>query len=491
MTFTAADELAVMLPRVAAACASGCDDTTSVGVDDPLSLDATELLDAYRGGVVLVGDVIDRCLERIDGPLGRAHADGGLGAIAAVDRVGALAAAEVSAARWRAGAARPLEGVPLVVKDLLDTAGLATAGGSRWLAGRVPTADATVVAAARAAGAVIIAKTITYELGCGNEDTPFGTVANPWNRDHITGGSSAGSAAALAARMAPLALGTDTGGSIRIPSAFCGTVGLKPTLGRLSTAGLLGLAPTLDTAGPMARTAHDAALLFSALTGGAQPGPVATSLRGRRIGVLGGWFTAVLADDVAAVFASAVATLGSLGADLVPIEIARAHDGAPLSWLITMAEAADTYAAAPRDVLSPAFVRRLEVGDLVEPDTYRAALRARRGLTTDVLGAIAGCDVVVAPACVSTAPPFSDVDRPVAGVAATWPDVSARTMALWNVTGLPSLAVPIGFGSDGLPIGMQIAGAPFADEVCLAVGTTYQATTDHHLRSPHREGSNT
>jgi aspartyl-tRNA(Asn)/glutamyl-tRNA(Gln) amidotransferase subunit A len=270
---------------------------------------------------------------------------------------------------------------------------------------------------------VIVAKTLTYELGCGNEDTPFGRVANPWNREHITGGSSAGSAAALAARMAPLALGTDTGGSIRIPSAFCGTVGLKPTLGRLSTAGLLGLAPTLDTPGPMARTALDAAHLFAALTGGPVPGPAATSLQGRRIGVLGGWFTAVLADDVAAAFALAVNTLGDLGAELVPLDIARAHDGAPLSWLITMAEAARTYAHAPRDLLSSAFVRRLEVGDLVDAPTYLDALRARRRLTTDVTVAIAGCDVVVAPGCVSTAPPFTDVDRAVAGVAATWPDV--------------------------------------------------------------------
>ena len=487
MTFTAADELAVMLPRVEAACAT---DPACREDDDVLGLDAVGLIDGFRRGSHSPGEVVDRCLDRLDGPLGRTVDDGGLGAIASVDRVGALAAAEISTARWRAGAARPLEGVPVVVKDLLDTAGLTTTGGSRWLATRVPTADAAVVTAARAAGAVIIAKTITYELGCGNEDTPFGRVANPWNREHITGGSSAGSAAALAARIAPLALGTDTGGSIRIPSAFCGTVGLKPTLGRLSTAGLLGLAPTLDTAGPMARTALDAALLFAALTHGPTPDAGTTSLRGTRVGVLGGWFTAVLAADVAAAFAAAVTVLGELGAELVPIDISRAHDGAPLSWLITMAEAAITYADAPRDRLSAAFVRRLEVGDLVDPATYRAALGARRELTTHVVEEIAGCDVVVAPACVSTAPPFTDVDRPVAGVPATWPDVSARTMALWNVTGLPALAVPIGFGDDGLPIGMQIAGAPFADESCLAVGATYQTATDHHLRSPQHEGRN-
>jgi aspartyl-tRNA(Asn)/glutamyl-tRNA(Gln) amidotransferase subunit A len=172
----------------------------------------------------------------------------------------------------------------------------------------------------------------------------------------ITGGSSAGSAAALAGRLVPLALGTDTGGSIRIPSAWCGTVGLKPTLGRIPSGGLLGLAPTLDAVGPMARTASDAAHLLAVLTDTvAEPATVA----GRPIGVLGGWFTAVLADDVRRAFDAAVAVLGDLGAELIPIEIDGAQHGGPLSWLITMAEAARTYADAPRGLLSATFRGRL------------------------------------------------------------------------------------------------------------------------------------
>lgn len=465
-------ELDAMLPRVAAAVAALPGEPSA---DGALDLDAAALLVAYAAGAVAPGDVVDACLARID-------ADA-LGSIWAVDRAGARAAADASAARWRAGVARPLEGVPLVVKDLLDTAGLATTGGSRWLAGRVPTTDAAVVAAARQAGAVIVAKAATYELGCGDHDIPFGPVRNPWDPSRITGGSSAGSAAALASRLAPLALGTDTGGSIRIPSAWCGTVGLKPTLGRLSTTGLLGLAPTLDAPGPMARTAADAAQLFSALTGGSPLTP-SPSLAGTRIGVLGGWFTDVLAPDVAAAFDGAAATLRDLGADLVVVDIAAAAHGAPLSWLITMAEAARTYASAPRDLLSPAFRGRLVVGERIDAATYASALRARRALTVAVVDAIGGCDVVVAPTCVSTAPPFDDVDRPVAGVPVTWPDVSARTVALWNVTGLPALSVPIGFGTDGLPIGMQVIGPPWSDERCLAIGTTFQLATGHHLSSP-------
>jgi aspartyl-tRNA(Asn)/glutamyl-tRNA(Gln) amidotransferase subunit A len=375
-----------------------------------------------------------------------------------------------------------LEGVPVLVKDLLDTAGLTTTGGSRWLADRVPASDAAAVARVRSAGGIVVAKTATYELGCGDEQIPFGPVRNPWRPSCITGGSSAGSAAALALRLAPLALGTDTGGSIRIPSAWCGTVGLKPTLGRIPGDGLLGLAPTLDAVGPMARTATDAATLLAVLSGDdpAAPLPVV----GRRVGVLGGWFTDVLADDVRAAWGSAIGVLRDLGAELVPIEIADARHGAPLSFVITMAEAARTYADAPRDQLSPAFRRRLEDGGAIDGATYADALRSRRALTHTVTAAIAGCDVVVAPACVQTAPPFDDVDRPVAGVPSTWPDVSARTMALWNVTGLPSVAVPIGFGDDGLPIGMQVAGPAFADETCLALAAAFQGATDHHHRCP-------
>ena len=444
--------------------------------------DAVGLLAAYADGSLDVGDVVATCLERM------AAEDSG--AVWAIDAAGAHVDAERSAARWRAGTARPLEGVPVAVKDLLDTAGLTTTGGSRWLVDRVPERDAAVVAAVRAAGGVIVAKTATYELGCGDEQIPFGPVRNPWDASRITGGSSAGSAAVLAARLAPLALGTDTGGSIRIPSAFCGTVGLKPTLGRLSCDGLVALAPTLDTPGPMARTAVDTALLFAVLAGHepidptVPTVPISASLAGRRVGVLGGWFTDVLADDVRAAFTTAVQVLGELGAELVPIEIAVAGDAAPMSMLITLAEASVTYRDAPRPLLSASFRQRLEFGDAVDPAAYRDALRGRRALTAAVADAIGSCDVVVAPACVQTAPPFDDVDRPVAGVASTWVDVTARTMAVWNVTGLPSVAVPIGFGDDGLPIGMQVAGPAFADERCLAVAAAYQTVTDHHRRPP-------
>lgn len=467
-----------MLPRVAAAVAAAAVPPADESWCD---LTATELLAGYGAGTADPMTVVEACLARIE------RVDPHIGAVMTLDESGALAAAGVAAARWRAGTARPLEGLPIVVKDLIDTAGLRTTGGSRVYADRVPTVDASVVAAVRAAGAIVLAKTATYELGCGDEQGAFGVVANPWDGRHTTGGSSSGSAAALATGMAPLALGTDTGGSIRIPSAWCGVVGLKPTLGRLPTDGMLGLAPTLDTPGPMARTAADAALLLAALTSAHPSGPASSgrpSLAGVRIGVATGWFTEVLAHDVAAGFAQALETLRGLGAELVPIELAAAPHGAPLSWLITMAEASTSYAGVPRDEMTPAFRGRLEVGDRVERASYLQALRARHALAAEVTTALAGVDAFVVPTCVAAAPRLDDMNAPVAGVPTTWPDVSARTVALWNVTGLPAVTVPIGFNRCGLPLGMQLAGVPFSDERLLALAATYQAASEHHRAVP-------
>jgi aspartyl-tRNA(Asn)/glutamyl-tRNA(Gln) amidotransferase subunit A len=479
-----------MLPRVAAALEAVPTPATDESWCD---LGATELLAGFAAGTADPSAVVEACLARIE------RVDPRIGAVMTVDEPGALAAATIAAARWRAGTARPLEGVPFVVKDLIDTAGVRTTGGSRVYADRVPAVDAGVVAAARAAGAIMLAKTATYELGCGDEQGAFGVVANPWNPEHTTGGSSSGSAAALAARMAPLALGTDTGGSIRIPSAWCGVVGLKPTLGRLAGSGLLGLAPTLDTPGPMARTAVDVALLLAALIApppansrpdGARTGRHLDAgsggggLAGVRIGVATGWLVEVLAADVAAAFVEAVETLRRLGAELVPIEIAAAPHAAPLSWLITMAEASATYAGVPRADMTPAFRGRLEVGDRVDRHTYLAALRARHALAAQVAADLATVDAFVVPTCVSAAPRLDAMDAPVAGVEVTWPDVSARTVALWNVTGLPAVSVPIGRNPSGLPLGMQLAGIPHSDERLLAIAAIYQAASEHHRAVP-------
>lgn len=466
-------ELGGMLPRVAAAV-----DRLAAPADagEWLDVTAADLLEAYGDGAVEPGDVVDACLVRI------AERDPAIGAVWAIDQAGALAAAERSAARWRAGTARPLEGLPILVKDLVDTAGLRTTGGSVVYADRVPAVDASAVAAVCAAGTVVVGKAATYELGCGDEHSPFGTSHNPWGLDHTTGGSSAGSAAGLAARYVPLAIGTDTGGSIRIPAGYCGVTGLKPTLGRIPGDGLLGLAPTLDCVGPMARTAADAALLFEVLAGAGPASPV--ELGSTRLGVPGGHFTDVLEDAVAAGYEAALETFRDLGAELVPVTITDAVHGANLSWLITMYEASRTYEGVPRDDMTDTFRRRLEIGDRIEHATYVDALRARRGLVRSVCNDIEGLDAVIVPGTVMTAPRLDDMEAPVAGVACNWPDVHARTVALWNVTGLPSVALPSGHSGAGLPVGIQVAGPPHADERCLAIAAAFQSATTHHLSSP-------
>ena len=468
-------ELAAMLPRLESALAV-LDVATDAG--ETLEMDATDLLSAYASGSVSPPAVVRAVFDRIDA------IDAHIGAVWSTDRGAAFAAAERSAARWRAGCARPLEGVPIVVKDLLDTADLLTTGGSRWLAQRRPAADAAVVAAVRTAGAVVVGKSATFELGCGNEDTPFGVVRNPWSPDRTTGGSSAGSAASLAARYVPLAIGTDTGGSIRIPASYCGVVGLKPTLGRLSCDGLVGLAPTLDTPGPMARTARDVALLFAVMSASAVG---AATVERTRIGVPRRWFWDVLDRDARAATEAAVRVLESLGHCIVDVDVVGAEHGATLSWLITMYEAAQTYRCAPRDLLTPAFVGRLEVGDRIGSGAYAAALDARTALTAFAVGVFDTCDVLLVPASVSSAPPLDDIDRPVDGVPANWPDVLARTMALWNVTGLPAVSVPAGFDGDGLPLGVQLVGPAFADERLLAIAARFQEVTNHHVAAPTRK----
>ena len=307
----------------------------------------------------------------------------------------------------------PLEGVPVARQGPArhrrpdHDRGLALAGRSRAGERRRPRSRAV-----RSAGGIVVAKTATYELGCGDEQIPLGPVRNPWNPSCITGGSSAGSAAALAARdwrrWRSARTPADRSASRRPGAAPSGS---SPPSAESPGDGLLGLAPTLDAVGPMARTATDAATLLSVLSGD-DPAP-RRPVVGRLVGVLGGWFTDVLADDVRVAWSSAVAELGELGAELVPIEIADAPPRCPV-------ELRDHHGRGGPDLRRrPARPVVAEPSDVawrsVAPSTTRRTptrCAARRALTHAVTAAIAGCDVVVAPACVQTAPPFDDVDRP-------------------------------------------------------------------------------
>ncbi|BCM84091.1 amidase [Methylobacterium indicum] len=409
---------------------------------------------------------------------------------------GARDAAEASARRIRAGEARPLDGIPFGIKDIIDCAGAPVTCGSRLTGDRVAAADATVVARLRAAGAIPLAMLATTEFACGSAHNPrYGAVANPWDRTRWTGGSSTGSGAALAARLMPLALGTDTGGSIRVPAAWCGITGLKATRGLVPRTGVAPLSWTLDHVGPMARSAADLARAMPWIAGpdGADPHAAgrydatrARDLPGLRVGVPEGWFTAMQDDAVLTAWEAMLRVLERHGARLVPVDlgpVATAHqDG----YTIVMAELAalqepDFDRAA---ALDPGTRARLEQGRLFTAADYLRALRRRPVVLAQVLDALADVDVLVTPGLGGEAPSLDTLTVAVNGAAHPLQAVLPRNTMLFDYTGLPALMLPTGFGRNGLPVAAQVVGKPYDDALCLGLGAVFQRETGHHLAAP-------
>jgi aspartyl-tRNA(Asn)/glutamyl-tRNA(Gln) amidotransferase subunit A len=450
-------------------------------------LDAHELLDRYRRGATDPSEVVEACLARIDAVDDRVHS-----VVTRCDERARARAAE-SARRWAEGTPRALEGIPIGVKDIIETAGLRTAAGSAIWADHVPVHDAVAVARVEAAGAVVIGKTATPELAFGDERQPG--VTNPWSPERWTGGSSSGSAAALAARLVPLALGTDTGGSIRVPSSYCGVTGLKPTFGRVPRTGVFPVSWTLDHVGPMACTAADAALLLSVLAGPDASDPscstrpvddyvaaVDTGVAGLRLGVPGGWLTETCDPAVLQARDEALHHFAVRGATIVPVELPHAELGGTVAWIITVVEFASHHESRLDRIgeYSASAAQRLAAGARVSALDYTKALRARELVQRDLDAAFAVADALVLPATPSVAPElatfFDDGDR-------LWLEKVARTFLPFNVTGAPALVLPTGF--DGaVPTAMQIVARPFAEATCLRVGAAWQAGTEHHLRVP-------
>jgi aspartyl-tRNA(Asn)/glutamyl-tRNA(Gln) amidotransferase subunit A len=413
---------------------------------------------------------------------------------------GAEEAAEESARRIRAGQARPLEGVPFGIKDIIDCAGAPVTCGSRLTGARVARDDATVVARLRAAGAIPLAMLATTEFACGSAHNPrYGAVANPWDRTRWTGGSSTGSGAALAARLLPLALGTDTGGSIRVPAAWCGITGLKPTRGLVPRTGVAPLSWTLDHVGPMARSAEDLARVMPWIAGPDDADPHAAGrydatrargMAGLRIGVPDGWFTTMQDEAVLTAWQAMLRVLEGQGARLVPVDlgpVATAHqDG----YAIVMAELAalqepDLDRAAGLD---PGTRARMEQGRLFSATDYLRALRRRPVVMARVLDALADVDVLVTPGLGAEAASLETLTVEVDGEAHPLQAVLPRNTMLFDYTGLPALMLPTGLGRTGLPVAAQVVGKPYDDALCLGVGAAFQRETGHHLVSPPEAG---
>ena len=450
--------------------------------DDPAALSAASLLEGYRSGAFDSVDVIEACLARID------DTGTGIGAVVARDDDGARAQAAHSAARWRNGTAGALDGVPIGVKDIISTGGLRTAAGSPLFADHVPAADATVVARLREAGAVILAKTTTPEFAFGDE-TGDGVV-NPNAPGRWAGGSSSGSAAGLAAGLFPVALGTDTGGSIRVPSSYCGVSGLKPTFGRVPRNGVFGVSWTLDHVGPMARTVGDLALVLSVIAGHSETDPhssartvpgygaIGASIRGLRVGVPDGWLPAGSSPGVAAALSGALDRLEDLGGAVETVSFAHAELAGIVAWLITVVEFAAHHAGNLHRIgeFTPSAACRLAAGARASASDYLRALRAQSLVQQDLATVFDRVDVLVTAATPTSAPDpatfFDDGDR-------LWLDKVARNFLPFNVSGHPALVVPVGL-DEGRPAAVQIIAPHHADALCLRVGTALQTATPSH-----------
>jgi aspartyl-tRNA(Asn)/glutamyl-tRNA(Gln) amidotransferase subunit A len=385
--------------------------------------------------------------------------------------------AEIAAGRYRG----PLHGVPISLKDIIDVRGVATTAASRVREGHVAARDAGVAARLREAGAVFLGKTNLHEFAFGttNEDSAFGPVRHPLDPNRSPGGSSGGSAASVLDGMAYASVGTDTGGSVRIPSAACGLVGLKPSLGEVAIDGVVPLSATMDHVGPLCRSVEDAALMYDAMSGEGRRRDAARSLRGVRLGIPRTYFLSPLDPQVASAFEGACARLRESGAVLEDVEIPHAGDIAPIYLHIVLAEAAAYHAKtldSRADHYTPNVRIRLEMGRYVMAEDYVRALRGRQMLIEEVDAALGGRDALLLPSLAVPAIRLGAETVRVGAVNEPVRSVTLRLTQLFNITGHPAITVPCGQTAERLPIGAQLAGARRGTRALLAVAASAEAS---------------
>jgi aspartyl-tRNA(Asn)/glutamyl-tRNA(Gln) amidotransferase subunit A len=397
----------------------------------------------------------------------------------------------------------PLHGVPVALKDNIAVRGQVTTAGSKILAQYRPDADATVTRRLRSAGAILIGKTNLHEFAWGgtSANPHYGFVTNPWDTTRMPGGSSGGSGVAVATRSCFGALGTDTGGSIRLPSALNGITGLRPTIGRVSNTGVVPLAWSMDTVGPMARTAADCAALFTALAGfdPDDAGSVDRSAQdysrdlelgvdGIRIGVIDGYSLHHVQPPVEKAVRAALETLTAAGARTVEVSIADIEGNISAQLTVEAAEPSTYHQRwlreRPQDYGDDVRLL-LEAGELLLATQYLQAQRYRALLRRQTLGALARADVLVCPTLPFTATALGEVDVEIdKGVPEDMLSAIMQFTGLPSLTGLPAISVPCGFDDAGLPIGVQLIGKPFAEATLLRIAAAYQEDTGFHTHSP-------
>ncbi len=427
----------------------------------PHDLSISELAPRLAAREVSSLEATEACLSRVAADNGRVNAF--ITVLGDEAREAARRAdAEIAAGRYRG----PLHGVPISLKDLIDLAGVPTTAASRALAGHVAREDAAVAARLREAGAIFLGKCNLHEFAFGttSEDSAFGPVRNPRDLARSAGGSSGGSAAAVVSGMGLASVGTDTGGSIRIPAAVCGCVGLKPTRGELPTGGIVPLSWTLDHVGPIARSVADAWLLFHAMAGTPNPAslpPGRVPASGLRLGLLKPYFLDILDDAVGGAFFGACARLAKAGVTVADRAVPHAADTATVYLHVQLPEAsayhAPTLEAHP-ELYTPPVRQRLEMGRYVMAEDYARATVGARWLTREVDEALDGVDALVLPTVPIVAPELGATLLEFGGAKHPVRALMLRLTQLFDVTGHPAITIPCARSADGLPVGLQLVG---------------------------------
>jgi len=437
-------------------------------------------------------ELLEGCLARVERLQPKLHAFITLTAERAREEARAA-----ERAIMKGGPKSPLRGIPLGLKDIIDTAGLLTTSQSRHLIDNVPAEDAAVAARFRDAGSVLVGKLATHEFAFGGPsfDLPWPPARNPWNPEHFTGGSSSGTAAAVASGMVLGGLGSDTGGSIRAPAALCGITGLKPTYGRVSRRGVFPLAFSLDHVGPMAWTAEDCAILLLALAGHDPRDPASADvpvdnytarlnepIRGVRIGVVRHWFEKdnKAEDQTVRAIDVALAVLKDLGAIVREVILSPLADWFAAGMIILLSEGYSVherwFKSSP-ERYGESFRDRLAMGALLSAADYLPALRRRRELADEMAAAFTEVDILVSAAQPGEAAPIREVPK--------WSLFEAPSFAMpFNVSGAPAMSVCCGFGAKGLPLALQLAARPFDEATLLRVAHAYERVTGWRKARP-------
>ena len=444
-----------------------------------IELGVEELLARYGDGSLSPVEVVDALAGRIE------RVEPALHAFVTTTLDAARTEAQESERRWAEGRARALEGVPVAVKDLYDTAGIRTTYGSRIFAEHVPARDAEVVRLLREAGAILLGKASTHEFAWGitGYNPFFDSGRNPWDLERVSGGSSGGSAAAVAAREVPLALGSDTGASIRVPASFCGVVGFKPSFGLVPTEGLFPLSPSLDHAGPIARTPADCALAMSVLAGR----PFTPVHRPLRVGISGDLMRPEPTPSIAAAFRS---SLDALGAEIVEVGLPEAAEALPAYMMINALEGLHAHRdrgvwPARRDEYSPDVSARFELAESLRAEDYVRATFARERIRAGFVRAFQEVELLATPLAAVSPLRLGETEADHLGERRLFRELVLPYTTPHNILGTPACALRAGFDDLGMPVGIQLAGPPGADELVLgAAQALLLATPEIQARQP-------